>query len=259
MSNFQAAEQAMNTMWGHIESGELRRSVSVLKSLRLGREVTQFILNPDSYYFPNRRGNTFVTPESTPEDAIAVVQLQPNEKAQLTGRVTLHGLQKEALSQAGFSDKEVSKYKQKNGKDHFEAAGPDAVASVRTPIKALTGRLKKADAVLFRPTVIFNTLPGDEYTEHGADISMHEITHVGQVLARPNFSVKMRLQNELEAYSVQHQAVYSSEIPFSDSSALARNVERFRIRELGYKAFEPTPEFEHKLRQDPELRRIIGS
>lgn len=255
----QAAEHAMNSLWEHHEAGRLAGSLAVLESLGHNPQAVEFMLNPNSYYFPNRRGNHLVKPTAAPEDGIAVVALARGEKLHFE-RPSLHPLQRQALAGAGLSrwalpdaEREFSKLDpvvQGNG-------GSEGGASMFAPPVSIHD--VKGAVVESKPTLIFNIGPSVQSFCGG--LALHELVHGVQMLSNPirKTDQTSRLERELEAYGVQSPLARTDGVPLSANSETAWELDQFRRLHLGVDVYEPDAYFMNQFKNHPRFGAIARS
>lgn len=245
------AEHAMNTLWGHYEAGNLDTSILALRGLGYRPEAVDFVLNPDSYYFPNRRNDQLVTPKGTNPDLIPVVALD-TAKTYKFQKPSLHYLQRLALIGSGYSADQLEKISGMfyDSSDTISSSGgqPGDGSVHRRLIPSPT---KHDLRISSSPTIIFN-LEGAHHRAEEICTSgvLHELVHVVQTLSAPIRQKDDILQRELEAYGTQAILVYSDNVPYTLATAKAGTVDNFRRKYLGENVFVPTPEFRQLFEMD---------
>lgn len=247
----------MASLWSYHEAGQLHEPLALLARFGHAAEVVEFALNPDSYYFPNVRGDQLVRPNGVSEDQIPVVALENGQEYQYR-RPSLHYLQRLALSRAGLSFNAI--HCVEVSLSHSTASvttsgGSKGTGSVRVSLVPLDPHRKTS--VESKPILIFNTdqrdrSPDDDLTS----VALHELVHVVQTLSNPIHTRGKGLEKELQAYGVQSKLVSNLEIPYTLSTAAAGEVDMFRRKYLGRDNYKPTREFAALFRKHDIFNRI---
>ena len=251
-----AAEQAMDSVWGHSEAGRLAAPLAILDSLGHSAEAVEFILDPSSYYFPNRRGNHLIKPSSAPEEGIAVVALERGEKLNFE-RPSLHYLQRKALQGAGLgrwavpdTERELSKVLPVV----YGNGGSEGCASMYAPPVVI--RDARGAVVESKPTLVLNF--GSAVRTFCGGLVLHELVHGVQMLSNPirKTDKAARLARELEAYAVQAPLAHTDGIPVSDTNEAAWRIDQFRKLHLGTNLYVPDTYFMQQFEDKTEFRKI---
>ncbi len=252
------AEAAMDSFWEFKELGEFDRGFEMLRSFGLRPNVVEFVTSPDSYYFPNQRGNQLIRPKSVSDEKIPVVALEVGEKYWFEAPA-LHSLQRNALLLAGCTLNDVELLDREFAAHGTSIEGSGGVAGTGSVARSLETSPKLPEKrIESGPRLILNI---DRTATPGqidfSPIALHEITHVAQTLSEP-FWKDDYLRAELEAYAVQATLMFSDRVPYDTSIAMAGTVDNFRRKWLGKDEFETTPDFERAFAQDMILSKVYG-
>lgn len=248
----------MAAFWDLSESGELNEPKARLESLGYDEFGVEFALNPDSYYFPNVRGNRLVKPRGVGEDKIAICALSRYVTYAYEGP-SLHHMQHTALGSTKLASQQLNEA-QKYFKNMPKLVEPSLsvtdLASVYSPM------YQPGDgsdlAVLSKPMIIFNFDP--EYPQAALPdpgVVLHEIVHVVQALCRPYRLSGERLKRELEAYSVQSKMIDVYSVQVTEPTRTAYEVEKFRSSYLQSNDFDPDLEFRVLFARQPQFGGIV--
>lgn len=251
-----AAAATMDALWQYREAGEFDLSIELLRGLGHSPVAVEFALDPDNYYFPNRRGNNFVHPRGIDESKIPVFTLESG-RVYTFEKPSLHYLQRIALSEAQLSHWAIRDADKEFGEqaDSLSASGgKPGSASMR--VRKATVRDLPDGQIESKPALIFNAAEGSTTIEpFCAGVAMHEVVHIAQTLSDPvRFPKQLRL--ELEAYAVQSQLIHSETVPYSMFTIMACEVDSFRQKYLGPDEFEPTDFFIQEFKREPILEKV---
>jgi hypothetical protein len=256
MSVENTVSNSLDEFWQYFESGEFDQGLKTFSEFNISEEVADFTFNPDSYYVPNKRNDTFVKPKGVSEELIPILGIEDANQYRFS-RPSVHALQRIALKNANFDLVYIDEVFNSCDNTVSRSSGSAGSASVynhRLYIPA------KEAVVESKPNVILNLeRSGEDYLNTCAGVILHELVHVAQSLNQPWYEEDRYLQKELEAYAVQNCLLYSLTVPYSLSTAMASSVDSFRKRHLGDNVFTPTKEFEALMAQTDSVKNILKS
>lgn len=253
----------MDAFWEYHKAGQLDDSLEIFQQFEHGKETMDFVLNPDSYYYPNVRHNRIIRPKSVDSNAIPVLALEPGMEYQFEPS-GIHELQRLALKSAGLTLADIQSVEsalQKNTSTVSTASNGVGAGNTFTRLVG-SSVLEKGVMIQSAPTVIFNVDRGNTSPDDFTGVALHELVHVAQVLHKPQRAVGSKadaFHNELEAYAVEAKLVESYVVPYSASIAMAGTVEQFRQKFLGADSFDPTDEFVQFAERDDLVGKVLRS
>ena len=253
MSANDVVEQSLANFWHHHDAGHFKEGIEVARKIGFEYDILDFVLDPESYYVPNRRGDEFIRPNTVSSDSIPVIGLEDNRRYEFE-RPTLHRLQRIALSATGVKVGPIEERLSKADRHFSSSGGSPGTASVHFQSVGL----EDGTYIASKPKVLLNLeREGDELQQPCAGVLLHELIHVAQYLSKPQQKVDDALKNELEAYAVQATLLYSYTIPYSAGTAMAATVDEFRQHNLGKNVFQPTEAFTEAFKSHNTLGRLM--
>lgn len=239
----------MDNFWSHYQSGHLKVGKNLIDRLGYDDEVVKFVFDPDSYYVPNRRNDSFVRPSTVSPDKIAVVGLDSDTEYRF-GYSRIHPIQESRVAAADLSLDAIKNQLAGTPKTIRRSQKRDSSAGIIMNKVHLDNDLRLSDQPLM--VLNFDSRSGPpEQICPGA--ILHELTHITQHLSEPIQPRDRNLQNELEAYAAQATLLYEVRVPYSTNTAMAATVDQFRKKNLGEHEYEPTRLFTEAFFNDPTI------
>jgi len=252
------AELQMNELWDYVDRGAMKASIDKFHSLDIAPSVLDFVLDRDSYVFPQSEQRWSTGEIVVPEHNIAVVALTNRQRLVYRSQL-LHPLQRDSIRAQGTDIKALDSLLDdenpikhiitSSGKGHGRAS--TSTGSAVLPVSGAR--------VLTRPTIIYN-VNGYTTPESDPSKSMHELVHLAQKLSRAVINQSERPgSEELEPYAVQAASVLGDyRIPYTLSAQLAGKVEGYRVLYIGDKSYAITPDFMHAISAEPQLLEMFS-
>lgn len=259
----QKAEAIMNTFWDFRLEGHFSESIEQVKSFGYNPEIVDYVFDSTSYHLPELVASIVKRTEAADSSKIPVVALHPGIDY-INTPSNLHPYQKIALTSLGFSDNSIHETNAAfaNALDRKLSTAGNGVGAASTYAMLMESERNADDVIQSRPTLVLNVddhpIDPAEYTS----VVLHELVHVTQALdspTRPLMDKKHAMKKELEAYAVQSKLVGNFVIPYSLSTAMAGEVERFRKNTLGNDGYDPDDYFMKSAEQDSVLYKVINS
>lgn len=250
------AKSNMERFWNYCDTGTLNDAMRTIENLNYPPEITKFVFDPESYYFPDLQGDNLQIPIDIAKHKIAIVALENGHTYTYT-KPRLHTLQAHALQEVGFGgiiERIQEIFNQKTDSITI-ADNPGAyattylkVAEVDTP-----GRLRIAST----PTMVIHTNFEEEDPEPICpSVILHESVHILQILSCPQLIAANELECELEAYAPQATLASCNEVPYGKALARACLINTIRSDLLGPENYEPNAALVDRFRQEDVLRRF---
>lgn len=253
----------MNAFWDFHLEGHFSESIEQIKSFGYNPEIVEYVFDSASYHLPEVVASIVGRTDAVNAAKIPVLALHPGIDY-INAPSNLHPYQKIALISLGFSDNSIHEANATFATvlDRKLSTAGNGVGAAST-YALLTESERNADEVIqSRPALVLNV---DDYPVDPAEytsVVLHELVHVTQALdspIRPLMDKKHAMKKELEAYAVQSKLVENFVIPYSLSTAMAGEVERYRIHALGNDGYDPDDYFMQAAVQDSVLYKVVNS
>jgi hypothetical protein len=249
----------MDAFWGSVENGSMDASIKKLRGLFIDPTVTDFVLNPESYIFPQEGTIETSQPSIVYEDKIAVLALKKSQIPAFPAGYRLHPLQKDILRKQGFSDNDID-----YNEDKLRASRQRGYSNEGLPgtarVWAMAVEHPSGLSIRSQPIFIFNVAEKSKEIELDPPMVMHELAHLAQFLGRVLFANTNHTTNtyEVESCDVQTASVLlDARLPYTACSQYAGEVVRYKRMYIGPDSCEPTPEFMHALAAHDALRHVF--
>ena len=249
-------QDPFDAFWAATQAGTFERAFNAFRSINYLKDTVDFVLDPDSYYVPNIRGDMLVKPKYTDEDAIMQVTVDMTRNRYFVADNALHNMQIDALQARDIGSRLIDSLN--DGFRVHNRATPIVGKNVTAITAASQLSLNDTVRISSKPSVLVNEHAS--YDDDGACPSavLHELVHVAQYLSKPMEVDEAGLEKELEAYYVQATILSDFSFPYSGNLAMAAHVDNIRRKHLDIANFTPTDELIDAYSSDTSTQQLLS-